>query len=105
MKIYQPPTALKKQWYKAQGIHFVLSNVPSVSVHSSVVCSSNTSSSLKFQLSWLDLREVFPAHLLQGEANSDFVLELFYDLLFVDFVITIIQNCLPQRTLPLCLLN
>ena len=66
VKIYQPPIALKKQWYKAQGTRFVLSNVPLVSVHFSVFCSSNTSSSLKFQLSWLDLREVFPAHLLQG---------------------------------------
>ena len=40
--------------------------------------------------------------MLQGDSNFDPILETFFDLLFVVFVITIIHNGLPQKTLPDC---
>ena len=40
------------------------------------------------------------ALLLKGKANSDSILELFFDLHFLTFIIIIIQNGLPQRILP-----
>ena len=42
------------------------------------------------------------ALLLQGEVNSDSVLEL-SDLLSIAFLVIIIHNGLPRRILPLCL--
>ena len=41
--------------------------------------------------------------LLQRITNSDSMLELFLNFFFVVFLIAIIHNVLPQRTLPLCL--
>lgn len=41
--------------------------------------------------------------LLHGEANCESIWNCFFDLLFVAFVITMIYNDLPQRTLTLSL--
>ena len=46
---------------------------------------------------------VFVCLCCKEKGNSDSCWTCFFDLLFISFVITIIQNGLPQRILPLCL--
>ena len=51
----------------------------------------------------VELRTENELRVLQGRSSSHSNLHLFFDLLFVAFVIIIIHNDLPQGTLPLYL--
>ena len=50
----------------------------------------------------VELRTENELRMLQGRSKSHSKLHLFFDLLFVAFVIIIIHNDLPQGTSPSC---